>query len=110
MNCDWCQFTAPGVWQASPFTHKSWVGRRLACPLRSHAVPLGVQFGLIRHAFSSLPRGEVGFLWTEQNLSAPDSHHYMRFDIGTGICPDAPSWSTQAYPVRIRDGMVEVGL
>jgi nitrite reductase/ring-hydroxylating ferredoxin subunit len=37
-------------------------------------------------------------------------HHYMRFDIRTGVCPDAPSWCAQTYPVRIRDGEVEVGL
>jgi nitrite reductase/ring-hydroxylating ferredoxin subunit len=36
--------------------------------------------------------------------------HLMRFDVRTGICPDAPSWSAQTYPVRIRDGQVEVGL
>jgi 3-phenylpropionate/trans-cinnamate dioxygenase ferredoxin subunit len=37
-------------------------------------------------------------------------HHFMRFDVRTGVCPDAPSWSTQTYPVRLRDGQVEVGL
>lgn len=37
-------------------------------------------------------------------------NHMMRFDIRTGICPDAPSWSAQTYPVRIQDGAVEVGL
>ncbi len=36
--------------------------------------------------------------------------HFMRFDIRTGICPDAPSWSTQSYPVRVREGQVEVGM
>jgi nitrite reductase/ring-hydroxylating ferredoxin subunit len=37
-------------------------------------------------------------------------HHYMRFDVRTGVCPDAPSWSAQSYPTRLKDGMVEVGL
>jgi nitrite reductase/ring-hydroxylating ferredoxin subunit len=36
--------------------------------------------------------------------------HFMRFDVRTGVCPDAPSWSTQTYPIRIQDGVVEVGL
>ena len=36
--------------------------------------------------------------------------HFMRFDVRTGICPDAPSWSVESYPVRIQDGVVEVGL
>ena len=37
-------------------------------------------------------------------------NHMMRFDVRTGVCPDAPSWSAQTYPVRIQDGSVEVGL
>ena len=36
--------------------------------------------------------------------------HFMRFDVRTGVCPDAPSWSTQRYPVRVREGVVEVGI
>jgi 3-phenylpropionate/trans-cinnamate dioxygenase ferredoxin subunit len=36
--------------------------------------------------------------------------HFMRFDVRTGLCPDAPSWSAQRYPTRVRDGTVEVGL
>lgn len=37
-------------------------------------------------------------------------HHFMRFDVRTGICPDAPSWCAQTYPVRLQDGEVQVGL
>jgi nitrite reductase/ring-hydroxylating ferredoxin subunit len=37
-------------------------------------------------------------------------NHFMRFDVRTGVCPDAPSWSAQTYPVRIQDGAIEVGL
>jgi nitrite reductase/ring-hydroxylating ferredoxin subunit len=37
-------------------------------------------------------------------------NHFMRFDVRTGVCPDAPSWSAQTYPVRVQDGAVEVGL
>jgi nitrite reductase/ring-hydroxylating ferredoxin subunit len=36
--------------------------------------------------------------------------HFMRFDVRTGVCPDAPSRSTQTYPIRIQDGVVEVRL
>ena len=36
--------------------------------------------------------------------------HFMRFDVRTGVCPDAPSWSVQSYPIRVQDGVVEVGL
>jgi 3-phenylpropionate/trans-cinnamate dioxygenase ferredoxin subunit len=36
--------------------------------------------------------------------------HFMRFDVRTGLCPDAPAWSAQRYPTRIRNGVVEVGL
>ena len=36
--------------------------------------------------------------------------HFMRFDAHTGVCPDAPSWSAQTYPIRVQDGVVEVGL
>jgi nitrite reductase/ring-hydroxylating ferredoxin subunit len=37
-------------------------------------------------------------------------NHLMRFDIRTGVCPDAPSWSAETYPVRIQEGSVEVAL
>jgi len=37
-------------------------------------------------------------------------NHMMRFDARTGVCPDAPSWSAQSYPVRLQDGAIEVGL
>ena len=37
-------------------------------------------------------------------------YHGMRFDVTTGVCPDASAWCAETYEVRIVDGFVEVAL
>jgi nitrite reductase (NADH) small subunit/3-phenylpropionate/trans-cinnamate dioxygenase ferredoxin subunit len=37
-------------------------------------------------------------------------YHGMRFDVTTGVCPDAPAWCAETYEVRVVDDQVEVAL
>jgi len=35
--------------------------------------------------------------------------HKQVYDLGTGVCLDAPEVRVPTYPVRVRNGLVEVG-
>lgn len=37
-------------------------------------------------------------------------YHGMRFDVTTGLCPDASGWSVQTYDTRVEDGEVQVAI
>jgi nitrite reductase/ring-hydroxylating ferredoxin subunit len=38
------------------------------------------------------------------------SLHLWEFDLRTGACDVGPDWNVRTYPVRQRDGVLEVGL
>jgi nitrite reductase/ring-hydroxylating ferredoxin subunit len=37
-------------------------------------------------------------------------YHGMRFDVTTGVCPDACGWSAQTYPVRVVDDEIQIAV
>jgi nitrite reductase (NADH) small subunit len=55
-----------------------------------------------------LSRGIVGSRGERTTLASP--LHKQVFDLHTGACLDDPAVSVPVYPVRVRDGLVEVGL
>lgn len=56
------------------------------------------------HAGASLAEGHV----SDGEVSCP--WHGWRFDLATGTCKTVAEDSTRAFPVRVVDGVVEVGL
>ncbi len=55
-----------------------------------------------------LSRGIVGSRGERPTLASP--LHKQVFDLGTGACLDDPAVRVPVYPVRVREGMVEVGV
>ena len=53
-----------------------------------------------------LSRGIVGTRGAVPTVASP--MHKQVFDLRTGACLDEPGDAVPVYPVRIRDGMVEV--
>jgi nitrite reductase/ring-hydroxylating ferredoxin subunit len=37
-------------------------------------------------------------------------YHGMRFDVTTGVCPDACGWSAQTYPVRVVGDEIQIAV
>ena len=56
------------------------------------------------HAGASLAEGHVA----DGEVSCP--WHGWRFDLATGVCKTIFEDSTRAFPVRLHDGVLEVGL
>jgi nitrite reductase (NADH) small subunit len=56
---------------------------------------------------SVLSRGIVGTRGDAPTVASP--LHKQVFDLRTGVCFDDPDVRVPVYPVRIRDGQVEVG-
>ena len=55
-----------------------------------------------------LSRGIVGDRGGVPTIASPV--YKEAFDLATGVCLDDPDVSVPTYPVRVTDGMVEVGL
>ena len=55
-----------------------------------------------------LSRGIVGSRGHAATVASP--MYKQVFDLATGICLDEPEVSVPAYPVQVRDGLVEVAL
>ncbi|HLH99669.1 MAG TPA: nitrite reductase small subunit NirD [Acidimicrobiales bacterium] len=55
-----------------------------------------------------LARGLVGSAGTVVYVASP--MHKQRYDLDTGRCLDDPTLAVDVWPVRVRDGRVEVGL
>jgi nitrite reductase (NADH) small subunit len=55
-----------------------------------------------------LSRGIVGSRGEAATVASP--MYKQVFDLATGICLDDPAVAIPAYPVRVREGTVEVGL
>jgi nitrite reductase (NADH) small subunit len=55
-----------------------------------------------------LARGIVGSRGAATTVASP--LHKQVFDLATGQCLDEPSRRVDVYPVRVRDGMVEVAV
>ena len=53
-----------------------------------------------------LSRGIVGTRGEAPTVASP--MHKQVYDLRTGVCLDLPGVSVRTYPVRCRDGMVEV--
>ncbi|MBB4686035.1 nitrite reductase small subunit NirD [Amycolatopsis jiangsuensis] len=60
-----------------------------------------------RSGAAVLSRGIVGDAGGEPVVASPV--YKERFSLNTGECLDAEGVSVPVYPVRVRDGMVEVG-
>jgi nitrite reductase (NADH) small subunit len=56
---------------------------------------------------SVLSRGIVGTRGEAPTVASP--LHKQVYDLRTGVCLDAPDVRVPTYPVRLRDGFVEVG-
>ena len=56
---------------------------------------------------SVLSRGIVGTRGDAPTVASP--LHKQVYDLGTGVCLDAPEVRVPTYPVRVRNGLVEVG-
>jgi nitrite reductase (NADH) small subunit len=56
---------------------------------------------------SVLSRGIVGSRGEAPTVASP--LHKQVYDLRTGICLDAPELRVPVYPVRLREGLVEVG-
>jgi nitrite reductase (NADH) small subunit len=56
---------------------------------------------------SVLSRGIVGTRGEAPTVTSP--LHKQVYDLRTGICLDDPGVRVPVYPVRLRDGIVEVG-
>jgi nitrite reductase (NADH) small subunit len=56
---------------------------------------------------SVLSRGIVGTRGEAPTVASP--LHKQVYDLRTGICLDDPGLRVPVYPVRLRDGIVEVG-
>jgi nitrite reductase (NADH) small subunit len=56
---------------------------------------------------SVLSRGIVGTRGDALTVTSP--LHKQVYDLRTGVCLDAPDVRVPVYPVRLRDGVVEVG-
>ena len=56
---------------------------------------------------SVLSRGIVGTRGDAPTVASP--LHKQVYDLRTGVCLDAPDVRVPTYPVRLRDGFVEVG-
>ncbi len=56
---------------------------------------------------SVLSRGIVGSRGDAPTVASP--LHKQVYDLRTGICLDAPEVRVPTYPVRLRNGLVEVG-
>jgi nitrite reductase (NADH) small subunit len=56
---------------------------------------------------SVLSRGIVGSRAGAPTVASP--LHKQVYDLRTGICLDVPDVRVPTYPVRLRDGLVEVG-
>jgi nitrite reductase (NADH) small subunit len=56
---------------------------------------------------SVLSRGIVGSRGDIPTVASP--LHKQVYDLGTGHCLDAPDLRVPVYPVRLRDGLVEIG-
>ena len=57
-----------------------------------------------------MSRGIVGTVGDRDTVASP--LHKQVFDVRTGECLDPkgdPAWSLETWPVRVRDGVVEVG-
>jgi len=53
-----------------------------------------------------LSRGIVGTRGDAPTVASP--MHKQVYDLRTGVCLDLPDVAVQTYPIRCRDGMVEV--
>lgn len=109
--------TATGVWTpVCPLT--ALLPDRGAAAL----LPDGTQVAIFRtggddlHALSNvdpfsgaavLSRGIVGDLGGVPVVASP--MHKQRFDLRTGCCVDDPGVAVATFPVRLADGVVEVG-
>jgi nitrite reductase (NADH) small subunit len=56
---------------------------------------------------SVLSRGIVGSRGETPTVASP--LHKQVYDLHTGVCLDAPEVRVPVYPVRVRNGLVEVG-
>jgi nitrite reductase (NADH) small subunit len=56
---------------------------------------------------SVLSRGIVGSRGDTPTVASP--LHKQVYDLATGVCLDAPDLRVPVYPVRLREGLVEVG-
>jgi nitrite reductase (NADH) small subunit len=56
---------------------------------------------------SVLSRGIVGSRGGTPTVASP--LHKQVYDLGTGVCLDAPEVRVPVYQVRLREGLVEVG-
>jgi nitrite reductase/ring-hydroxylating ferredoxin subunit len=56
------------------------------------------------HAGGSLAEGDV------RGTEVACPWHGWRFDLATGACKTVPEAGVQVYPVRLQDGVLEVGL
>jgi nitrite reductase (NADH) small subunit len=56
---------------------------------------------------SVLSRGIVGSRGDTPTVASP--LHKQVYDLATGVCLDLPDLRVPIYPVRLRDGLVEVG-
>ena len=56
---------------------------------------------------SVLSRGIVGTRGDAPTVTSP--LHKQVYDLGTGVCLDVPEVRVPTYPVRHRNGLVEVG-
>ncbi len=55
-----------------------------------------------------MARGIVGTRGEAPTVASP--MHKQVYDLRTGVCLDLPGIRVAVYPVRLRDGMVEVGV
>jgi nitrite reductase (NADH) small subunit len=55
-----------------------------------------------------MARGIVGTRGEAPTVASP--MHKQVYDLRTGVCLDLPGVRVAVYPVRLRDGMVEVGV
>lgn len=56
---------------------------------------------------SVLSRGIVGSRGDAPTVTSP--LHKQVYDLGTGVCLDSPDVRVPVFPIRLHDGLVEVG-
>lgn len=91
------------------------VDRGVTALVRGHAIALFLfedhVFAIGNHdPFSKvmvLGRGIVGVRGDAPCVASPEGRR--AFDLRTGVCLDDPSVSVPSYPVRVVDGVVQVG-
>lgn len=61
-----------------------------------------------KNGASVLSRGLIGNLGEHVVVASPLYKHH--FVLATGVCLENPEWSVRAYPVTLREGMVQVAV